>query len=145
MLATAALRRLVPPLRPGRYAIHSFGYWRRNFVSLVIERSLRAMSDARDALRGLRRCRRHAIDELPQVVDFVGGKGHLTRFRNHCEWIVEDFGTSELDDSVGDVLHIDIGRFGNHLREMLVGTRIIVRPTRSIEFSASGVFPTRND
>src|SRR5262245_7249706 len=85
-----------------------------------------------------------AIDELSQVIDFVIRERHLTRFRNDSKWIIEHFGTAKLDDAIRSVLHIDIRRLGNHLCKMTIGIRIIVGPTRAVEFASCGVFPARD-
>src|SRR5262245_9795837 len=71
-------------------------------------------------------------------------ESHLTRFRNDSKWIIEHFRTPELNDTVRGVFHINIRRFGNHLRKVAIGIRVIVRPPRAVEFTPGGVFPTRD-
>ena len=86
-----------------------------------------------------------AIDVFPEIPHFGLGQCQLSGFGHDRKRVVEDFRTSKLHDPVGHIRHINVGRFRNNLREMLVGAGVIVRPSRPAEFSPGRVLPARDD
>ena len=70
---------------------------------------------------------------------------HLSGFGDNGKRIFEDVLTAQLNDAIRQALYINVGRFGNDLCEVLIGTRIIVRPSRSVEFTPCRILPARDD
>ena len=86
-----------------------------------------------------------SIDVFAKIVHFVIGERHLAGFGDDCKRIIENFGTAECDNAIRHARGVDVRRFRNHLADVIVRSRPVVRPTGAAKFSVRGVLPSGND